>query len=339
MVILLTMYTILGNMADQPIGGTNFNLPGQVGEVYRGKVADVYTLEHEAGDLLAVVRTDRISAYDVVLPQLIPFKGQVLNEMSAHFLQATSEVAPNWFITAPDPNVSVGYRAEPIKVEMIMRGFLLGSSWKKYLGGSRDISGNELPDGMEEFQPFDIPLLTPTTKAEEGHDEDISIEQIVERGLATFDECIQMGLMSYHLFDAGQQIARERGLLLADTKYEFGRLATGEVVVIDEVHTPDSSRYFPADQFSGYDWSSTSPQIRPEQMSKEFVREKLAELGFTGQPGEVPPELSLDFRADVIAKYISLYTRMLNKPFVPADFDQHPLARIEGNILDFLSEF
>ena len=339
MVILLTEYTILDTMADQPIERTNFHLPGQVGEVYNGKVADVYTIEHQAGDLLAVVRTDRISAYDVVLPQLIPYKGQVLNEMSAYFLQATSEVAPNWFITSPDPNVSVGYRAEPIKVEMIMRGFLLGSSWKKYLNGGRDISGNELPDGMQEFQPFDIPLLTPTTKAEQGHDEDISIEQIVEQGLATEDECVQMGLMAYHLFDAGQQMARERDLVLADTKYEFGRLATGEVIVIDEVHTPDLSRYFPADQFAAYDWSSTSPQVRPEQMSKEFVREKLAELGFTGQPGEVPPEFSLDFRADVIAKYISLYKRMLDKPFKPADFDEQPLSRIEGNILDFLQEF
>jgi len=319
---------------------TNFDLPGQVGEVYHGKVRDVYTIAHGAGDLLVSVCTDRISAFDVVLPEPIPYKGQVLNQMSAELLEATSDTAPNWLIESPDPNVSIGLKAEPFKVEMIMRGFLLGTSWRGYKDGVRDLCGNRLPDGMEEFQPFAKPLLTPTTKAEAGHDENITPQQIIEsgQGLATREEFEEMERLAHDLFARGQAMADERGLLLADTKFEFGRLISGEIVVIDEVLTPDSSRFFPAPQYQAYLAGETDR--RPEQLSKEFVREDLMKQGFDGQPGQKLPHMTDEFRQEVSERYINLFERMLGHEFVPATAEnsKDALDRIRDNITQYLND-
>jgi phosphoribosylaminoimidazole-succinocarboxamide synthase len=309
---------------------TNFNLPGQVGGPYRGKVGDVYTIEHEAGELLAMVRTDRISAFDVILPKLIPFKGQVLNQLSAEGLAVTD--VPNWFIGSPDPNVTIGYKADPFKVEMIIRGYLLGSAWRGYQEGAHELGGNQLPEGMTEFQAFDEPIITPTTKAEAGHDQDITPDEIVDRGLATSDAYEEMSRLTKQLFAEGQAKAHERGLLLADTKYEFGRLATGQIVVIDEINTPDSSRYFPNDEYTAYLNGQTKQ--RPEQLSKEFVREWLVSQGFSGKDGQIPPDMPEEFIEQVTARYIDLYERMLGYAFEPAyePSEATMLERIHRNI-------
>jgi phosphoribosylaminoimidazole-succinocarboxamide synthase len=297
---------------------TNFNLPGQVGDVYHGKVGDVYALEHEAGDLLAVVRTDRISAFDVVFDEPIPSKGQVLNEMSASLLVATRQAAPNWLIESPDPNVSIGYKAKPIKVEMIVRGYLLGSAARNYEAGMRDLCGNPLPNGMSEFDIFSTPLVTPTTKASEGHDEDITPKEIVEQGLVSGPAYEIMHYMSQALFAKGQSMARERGLVLADTKYEFGfSEADGKLMVIDEVHNPDTSRYYPATEMDAYLKGET--RVKPVRMSKEFFREWLIEQGFMGEPGQTPPPLPPELVEEVRSTYIDLYERMLGRPFIPAE--------------------
>lgn len=311
---------------------TNFDLPGQVGEPDHGKVRDVYTLEHDAGDLVAIVSTDRISAFDVVLPKAVPYKGQVLNQMAAEFLTATRPIAPNWLIESPDPNVSVGFRAEPFKVEMIMRGFLLGTSWRGYQNGMRELCGNRLPDGMREFQPFEEPLLTPTTKAGAGHDENITPGEIVASGLATAAEYEEMERLAFDLFAAGRTMATEKELLLADTKYEFGRLATGQIVVIDEAHTPDSSRYFPLNEYAAYLEGAT--ERRPEQLSKEFVREWLVARGFSGEPGQEAPPMSDDFISIITARYVDLYQRMLGHPFEAASeiSESEQQERIRANI-------
>jgi len=315
---------------------TNFNLPGQIGEVYRGKVDDVYTIEHTGGDLLAVVRTDRISAYDVVLPEPIPYKGQVLNDMSAAALRATAAVAPNWFIDSPDPNISIGQKADPIKVEMIVRGYLLGSAWKNYSErGEREICGITLPDGMREFEPFDRPLVTPTTKALQGHDENITPRQIIEMGLATRVEYEQMEALALSLFAYGQEVARQEDRELGDTKYEMGRLTTNGVIVIDEVHTPDSSRYYPREEFWAYVNGQTSE--RPEQQSKEFVREWLKNQGFTGQEGQVAPPLPPEFIAEVSDKYVDLRNRMLGTPFVPPAEGVDLADRARANLENYLA--
>lgn len=315
---------------------TNFDFPGQVGEVYHGKVADTYAIDHpDAGPLLAVVRTDRISAFDVVLPQPIPYKGQVLNQMSAAFLADMQVVAPNWFLDVPDANVTVGRRAEPIKVEMIMRGALLGTAWRNYQQGMREICGNHLPDGMTEFQFFSEPLITPTTKADQGHDEDITPADIVEQGLATQAEYDTMAGYATDMFLAGQVRAHEKGLYFADTKYEFGRLVTGEVVLIDEVHTPDSSRYFHGAEFRGYVGGETS--VRPEQLSKEFVREWLMEQGFSGQEGQEPPIMPPEMLETVSSRYKGLYERMVGEPFVGelAVDEAHRLDTMRNNVATY----
>ncbi len=315
---------------------TNFELPGQIGKPYHGKVGDVYTVEHEAGEVLAVVRTDRVSAFDVVLHEPVLCKGQVLNQMSAELLASTKTTAPNWLIESPDPNVSVGFKAKPFKVEMIARGFLLGTSWRGYKGGMRDLCGNHLPDGMVEFQAFDVPLLTPTSKADAGHDENITPSQIVENGLATSGEYEEMSHFALSLFAEGQAKAGERGLVLADTKYEFGRLATGQLIVIDEVHTPDSSRYFPLDEYNAYLGGQTTE--RPEQLSKEFIREWLVSQGFSGEEGQVPPHMTEEFREQISARYIDLYQRMLGRRFeATSDTNQAAqLSRIRENMVDCL---
>ncbi len=294
---------------------TNFALPGQVGEPYHGKVGDVYTIAHEAGTLLVVVRTDRISAFDVILGE-VPHKGQILNEVSAELLEATRPDAPNWFLASPDPNVSIGFKADAIPVEMIVRGALLGMAWRSYRDGNRTICGNRLADGMTEFERFTVPIITPTTKAHEGHDEDISPEDIIASGIVTADEYATMERLAQALFAKGQAMAAERGLLLADTKYEFGRLATGQIVLIDEVHTPDSSRYLDLDQYNAYIDGTTSQ--RPQQLSKEFVREWLIAHGFSGQAGQQVPDMPQAFIDQITTRYIELYERMLGRKFVPA---------------------
>lgn len=317
---------------------TNFTFPGQVDEVYHGKVGDVYTIGQpdEENDLLVVVRTDRVSAFDVLFPEPIPHKGQVLNQMGATLLSAASSVAPNWLLGAPDPNASIGIKAEPIPIEMIMRGSLLGNSWRAYRDGERNYCGNRLPDGLHEFEVFDRPLLTPNTKATVGHDEPITPSEIVDSGLVTAREYAQMAEISFALFAHGQQRAREQGLFLADTKYELGRLASGELVVIDEVHTPDSSRYFRIPEYEGF-LKGTTDQ-RPQQLSKEFVREWLLDRGFDGTAGQEVPALPDDFRSEVGARYIDLYQQMLGLPFLPAQEQTVEVlqARIESNILHYL---
>ncbi len=315
---------------------TNFELPGQVGEPYHGKVADTYTIEYDGGELLAIVRTDRISAFDVVLPEPIPFKGQVLNQMSSELLASTRTVAPNWLIGSPDPNVSIGHKANPFKIEMIARGFLLGTSWRDYKEGMRELCGNQLPDGMTEFQAFDTPLLTPTTKAGAGHDENITPSQIVSEGLATSEEYDEMTHLALSLFAEGQARASERGLLLADTKYEFGRLATVRIVVIDEVHTPDSSRYFPLGEYNSYLSGETTK--RPEQLSKEFVREWLVSQGFSGEAGQQPPHMPEGFKEQITNRYVDLYQRMLGHEFeaASAPSEAAQLDRVYQNIVDSL---
>lgn len=315
---------------------TNFELPGQIGEPYHGKVGDTYTIEHDAGELLAVVRTDRISAFDVVLAEPVPLKGQVLNQMSAELLASTQAVAPNWLIESPDPNVSIGYKAKPFKVEMIARGYLLGTSWRGYKEGMRELCGNQLPDGMTEFQAFDAPLLTPTTKADKGHDENITPSQIIDNGLATAGEYNEMAHLALSLFAEGQARANERGLLLADTKYEFGRLATGQIVVIDEVHTPDSSRYFPLGEYDTFLSGQTTQ--RPEQLSKEFVREWLVSQGFSGEAGQQPPHMPDEFKEQITNRYIDLYQRMLGHKFEAASErnEAAQLDRIYQSIVDGL---
>ncbi|MCA9325161.1 phosphoribosylaminoimidazolesuccinocarboxamide synthase [Candidatus Saccharibacteria bacterium] len=318
---------------------TNFDFPGQVGNAYHGKVADTYAIDHpDAGPLLAVVRTDRISAFDVVLPQSIPYKGQVLNQMSAAILSEMQDVAPNWFVGTPDANVTVGRRAEPFKIEMIMRGALLGTAWRNYQEGMREICGNRLPDGMSEFQFFPEPLVTPTTKADQGHDQDITPAEIVEQGLATQAQYDTMAGYATDMFLAGQVWAREKGLYFADTKYEFGRLVTGEIVLIDEVNTPDSSRYFHGAQFRNYVERETSN--RPEQLSKEFVREWLREQGFSGQEGQEPPVMPPEMVEAVTSRYLGLYERMLGEPFyeVVSIDETHRLDMMRSAVTNFLDQ-
>lgn len=319
----------------QAIRETNFALPGQVGEPYRGKVGDVYTIEHEVGTLLAVVRTDRISAFDVVLGE-VPHKGQVLNEISAELLEATRPAAPNWFLASPDPNVSIGFKAEAIPVEMIVRGVLLGSAWRNYRDGGRTICGNQLPEGMAEFEPFAVPIITPTTKAHAGHDEDTTPEDIIASGVVTADEYATMERLSQALFATGQTMAAERGLLLPDTKYEFGRFAACPIGLIDEVHTPDSSRYLLLDEHRAY--SNGTTDTRPRQLSKEFVREWLIDHGFSGQAGQQIPQMPEEFIEQITARYIDLYERMLGRKFVPAvEQGSARTEQIRENIVQYLA--
>lgn len=315
---------------------TSLELPGQIGEAYNGKVADTFTIDHPAaGELLAVVRTDRISAFDVVLPDAIPHKGQVLNQMSAQLLEDTSDVCPNWLIGTPDPNVSIGYKADPYKIEMIVRGYLLGSAWRAYdQDGTRQICGIEIRDGMQEFEPFGVPIITPTTKAEEGHDENITRDEIIDQGLATEEEYETMAAYSLALFAAGQKAARERGLVLADTKYEFGKLASGQVVAIDEVHTPDSSRFFHEDEFEAY--ANLDTDKKPSQLSKEFVREWLIEQGFTGEPWQESPRMPEDKIREVSQLYIDLYEKSTGRRFVPTATGEDAQRKMQTNIVNYL---
>lgn len=301
---------------------TDFHFPGQTG-VYHGKVRDVYFLE---GGRVAMVSTDRISAFDVILPKGIPFKGQVLNQIATYFLKATSDLVPNWLISTPDPMVSLGHHCEPFKVEMVIRGYLTGSAWRAYKAGERTLCGITLPEGMRENQAFPTPIITPTTKADEGHDENISREEIIAQGIVSEDDYNQLEAYTYALFARGQEMARERGLILVDTKYEFGK-KDGQIYLIDEIHTPDSSRYFYAE---GYEERFERGEEQ-RQLSKEFVRQWLIQHGFQGRQGEQIPEMTDEYCSSVSQRYIELFEHVTGSKFEPASTED--LAqRIEANL-------
>jgi phosphoribosylaminoimidazole-succinocarboxamide synthase len=317
-------------MGKQAISTTDFSFPGQTA-LYHGKVRDVYTIGEKQ---IVMVATDRISAFDVILPRAIPYKGQVLNQLAAHFLEKTADIVPNWLQAVPDPNVSAGLKAEPVMVELVIRGCLVGHAWREYQAGKRELSGAPMPDGMKEYDNFPEPLITPTTKAEVGHDEDITVEEILSQGLATAEEWQQMEEYMRKLFARGQEMARARGLVLADTKYEFGRL-DGKLILIDEVHTPDSSRYFYGDGYDAY--VAGKNDATPKHLSKEFVRAWLMDKGYSGQSGQTMPELGDGFVNKVSARYIELYEEMTGDKFAKANAGD-VMGRIETNVNNYLKE-
>lgn len=283
---------------------TDYNFQNQTG-VYHGKVRDVYTIEDK---YLVMVATDRISAFDHVLPRPIPFKGQVLNQIAAYFLEQTKDIAKNWLICVPDENASIGHKCEPFKVEMVVRGMLVGHAWREYDAGKREICGEKIPEGLNEYDLFETPLITPSTKAESGHDEDISHAEVVSQRLATKEQFGSMCQIALKLFERGQQMAKEKDLLLADTKYEFG-LLNGEIVIIDEIHTPDSSRYFYLDS---YEKRAKEP---PKHLSKEFVRSWLMDNGFSGQDGQEMPKMTDETVNMISERYIELYEQITGQKF------------------------
>ena len=307
---------------------TDFNLPGQV-SVYHGKVRDVYDID---GDLLVMVATDRISAFDVIQPKGIPFKGQCLNQIAASFLDATADIVPNWKLATPDPMVTVGLRAEGFRVEMIIRGYLTGSAWREYKNGCREICGVRLPEGMRENERFPEPIITPTTKADEGHDENISKEEIIAQGIVSKEDYEQMEQYTRALFQRGSEIAAKMGLILVDTKYEFGK-RDGKVILIDEIHTPDSSRYFYAE---GYEEKFEKGEAQ-KQLSKEFVRQWLIEHDFMNRPGDVMPEITDEYAQSVSDRYIELYEHITGTKFAPADSEGDIQQRIERNVTEWLN--
>ena len=307
---------------------TDFNFPGQT-HVYHGKVRDVYSI---GNDILVMIATDRISAFDVILPQGIPYKGQVLNQITTLFLDATADILPNWKLATPDPMVTVGLRCEPFKVEMIVRGYLTGSAWREYKAGARTLCGIPLPDGMRENEKFPKPLLTPTTKAEEGHDENITKEEIIAQGLANMEDYEQLERYAQALFKRGTEIAAQKGLILVDTKYEFGK-KDGKIYLIDEIHTPDSSRYFYAD---GYQERFEKGEEQ-KQLSKEFVRIWLMENGFQGKTGQKVPEMTPAYCDSVSERYIELYEHITGEKFIKSDV-RNLSERIKKNIDDYLKK-
>ena len=308
---------------------TSYNFPKQT-SVYIGKVRDVYTIDNE---ILAMVTTDRISAFDVVLPKGIPYKGQILNQIAAKFLDATTDICPNWKLATPDPMVTIGVFCEGFPVEMIVRGYLCGSAWRTYQKGVREICGVKIPDGMRENQAFPTPIITPTTKAEQGrHDEDISKEEILAQGLVSKEDYEILEKYTLALFERGSEIAKERGLILVDTKYEFGK-NNEKIYLIDEIHTPDSSRYFYLDEYQER-FEKGLPQ---KQLSKEFVREWLIENGFQGQTGQQVPEMTDTIVAGISARYMELYEQITGEMFDDVATENIE-ERIERNILNFLKK-
>lgn len=305
---------------------TEFSFPGQK-SLYKGKVRDVYNIKDE---FLVMVVSDRISAFDVVLPKGIPYKGQVLNQIAEKFLDATSDIVPNWKIASPDPNVTVGHMCEPFKVEMVIRGYLTGHAWREYRDGKRSLCGVPMPEGMVENQKFAEPILTPTTKADEGHDEDISREDIIAQGLVDEADYLMLEDYTRKLFQRGTEIAAEKGLILVDTKYEFGK-KDGKIYLIDEIHTPDSSRYFYSE---GYE-ERLSKGEKQKQLSKEFVRQWLIENGFQGKEGQTAPEMSEEFVASVSDRYIELFEHITGDTFVKSDTSKIQ-DRIEAAVNEFL---
>ena len=308
---------------------TDFSFKKQTGK-YIGKVRDVYTIDDR---FIVMIATDRISAFDVVLPKGITYKGQVLNQIASMFLDSTEDIVPNWKIASPDPMVTVGYKCQGLPVEMIVRGYLTGSAWRAYKNGAREICGVKIPDGMKENQKFETPIITPTTKAEIGaHDEDISKEEIISRGLVSAEDYEKLEKYTLALFQRGTEIAAKRGLILVDTKYEFGK-RDGEIYLIDEIHTPDSSRYFYAESYQER-FDNGEPQ---KQLSKEFVREWLMENGFSGQHDQKVPFMD-DERVNIISqRYIELYENITGEKFVPAEYNEDTYNRIEENINNILA--
>jgi phosphoribosylaminoimidazole-succinocarboxamide synthase len=309
---------------------SNYNFPGQK-SIYKGKVRDVYNISDK---YLLMIVSDRISAFDVVLPKGIPYKGQVLNQIAAKFLDATSDIVPNWKIATPDPTVTFGHKCEPFPVEMIVRAYLTGSSWRTYKSGAREICGIRIPDGMSEHQRFETPIITPTTKAEQGrHDEDISRSEIISSGLISEEDYSLIEKYTMDVFMRGSEIARQHGLILVDTKYEFGK-KDGKIYLIDEINTPDSSRYFYADTYQEH-FEKGLPQ---KQLSKEFVREWLMANGFQGQTGQEVPEMTDEFVNQVSERYIELYEKITGEKFIRADITNVP-ERIETNCIKFLESY
>ena len=307
------------------ITSTNFNFPNQK-DVYNGKVRDVYNINDE---FLTMIVTDRISAFDVVLPKGIPFKGQVLNQLAKMFLKSTEDIVPNWMISSPDPNVTIGHFCKPFKIEMVIRGYLTGHAWRTYKSGKREICGVEMPDGMVEHQKFPTPIITPSTKADFGHDEDISREDILRKGIVKEKDYLKLEEFTRAIFKRGSEMADERGLILVDTKYEFGK-KDGKIFLIDEIHTPDSSRYFYKD---GYHQRQEKGEPQ-KQLSKEFVREWLMENGFQGKDGQKIPEMNNEFVESVSNRYIELFEKVSGTKFEKPDF-KNPIERIEKNVLEF----
>lgn len=312
---------------DKTLLTTDFHFPGQTA-VYHGKVRDVYTIDD---NIMVMIATDRISAFDVILPKGIPYKGQVLNQIAETFLDATADIVPNWKLASPDPMVTVGYKCEGFRVEMIIRGYLTGSAWREYEAGCRELCGVKLPDGMRENERFPEPIITPTTKADEGHDENISREEIIAQGIVSEEDYEVMEKYTRALFARGTEMAAAKGLILVDTKYEFGK-RDGKVILIDEIHTPDSSRYFYADGYQER-FGKGEPQ---RQLSKEFVRQWLIDHGFMGKAGQQVPEMTDEFIASVTDRYVELYEHITGKKFVRTP-EEHLTGRIERNVLDCLA--
>ena len=309
---------------------TEFQFEGQK-SVYHGKVRDVYNIND---DLMVMVATDRISAFDVVLPKGIPFKGQVLNQIAAKFLDATTDICPNWKLATPDPMVTIGLKCEGFRVEMIIRSILTGSAWREYKNGCRELCGVKLPDGMKENERFPEPIITPTTKADEGHDMNISKEEIIAQGIVSAEDYAVMEDYTRKIFQRGQEIAAKRGLILVDTKYEFGK-RNGKVYLIDEIHTPDSSRYFYAD---GYEEKLAKGEPQ-KQLSKEFVRQWLIEHNFMNEPGQVMPEITDEYAESVSDRYIELYENIVGEKFEREENNEDIALRIEKNVSDWLKAF
>ena len=307
------------------ITSTNFNFPNQK-DVYNGKVRDVYNINDE---FLTMIVTDRISAFDVVLPKGIPFKGQVLNQLAKKFLKSTEDIVPNWMISSPDPNVTIGHFCKPFKIEMVIRGYLTGHAWRTYKSGKREICGVKMPDGMVEHQKFPTPIITPSTKADIGHDEDISREDILRKGIVEEKDYLKLEEYTRAVFQRGSEMADERGLILVDTKYEFGK-KDGKIFLIDEIHTPDSSRYFYKDGYLERQ-ENGEPQ---KQLSKEFVREWLMENGFQGKDGQKIPEMNKEFVKSVSERYIELFEKVSGTKFEKPELE-NPYERIEKNVLKF----
>lgn len=309
---------------------TNFNFPGQK-SVYKGKVREVYNIND---DLLVMIATDRLSAFDVVMPKGIPFKGQILNQIATKFMEQTQDIVPNWLLATPDPSVAVGHLCEPFKVEMVIRGYLSGHAAREYKAGKRTLCGVAMTEGLKENDKFPEPIITPSTKADNGeHDEDISREAILEKGIVSEADYIQLEQYTRALFQRGTEIAAERGLILVDTKYEFGKTKDGKIVLIDEIHTPDSSRYFYAE---GYEDRQAKDEPQ-KQLSKEFVRQWLISNGFQGKEGQQIPEMTDEYIATVSERYIELYENIMGESFVKADIENIE-ERIEKNVLAYLAD-
>jgi len=313
---------------EKAIVRTDFSFPGQTG-VYHGKVRDVYNINNK---MLVMVVSDRISAFDVVLPKGIPYKGQVLNQIASKFLDATADIVPSWKIATPDPMVTVGHFCEPFKVEMVVRGYLTGHAWREYKSGKRSICGMPMPDGMKEHQKFPKPIITPTTKAVEGHDEDISREEIISLGLVSKEDYDQLEKYTLAIFERGTKMAAAMGLILVDTKYEFGK-KDGKIYLIDEIHTPDSSRYFYADGYK----ARLAKNEQQKQLSKEFVREWLMENGFQGQDGQKVPEMTDAIVNQITERYIELFENITGDKFIKAE-GTDVVKRIERNVAEFLNK-